>query len=108
VNAIDIIERVRAHDAELVLDDRRLILRGHGARLPDELSEAVRQHRWEILAALGAPHDVVVADLLGAIRPYLAPSLQSLPDNKLLALVNWHMMHALARAVAEFRTEDQR
>jgi hypothetical protein len=106
VNALEIIERVREHDAELVVDDRRLVLRGRGQRLPEDLSAAIRQHRWEILTALGAPRDAVLDDLLGAVRPHLAPSLQALPDDKLLALVNWHLMHALARAVAEFRHDD--
>jgi hypothetical protein len=106
VNALEIIEQVRAHDAELVIDDRRLVVRGRGRRLPEDLSAAVRQHKWEILAALGAPYDTVMADILSTIRPHLTPTLQTLPDEKLLALVNWHMMHALARAVAEFRSDN--
>ena len=47
MNAIEIIQQVRAHDAELMLEEDRLVVRGRGPRLPEELQTALREHKPE-------------------------------------------------------------
>ena len=101
MNALEVIETVRSYDADIVVESNKLIVRGKGERLPDEVRAALKEHKAEILIALGAPYDVVLADILKEIRPYLVPALQVLPDDKLMVLVNFSLMHALGKAVAE-------
>lgn len=102
MNALEIIEQVRALNADLKVEDNRLVVRGRGERLPEDLREALKQHKAELLVALGAPQEKAVAEILGEIRPYLPKALQGLSDPSLLALVNWSMLHAWGRAVADF------
>jgi hypothetical protein len=102
MNALEIIEQVRAHNAEVVVENDQLIVRGRGERLPQELRAALKRHKAELLVALGAPREVGVLEVLAEIRPYLPEPLRSVPDASLLALVNWSMLHAWGRALAEF------
>ena len=102
MNALQIIEQVRAHNADVVLENDQLVVRGRGERLPSELQAALKRHKAELLVALGAPRDLGVLDVLTEIRPYLPKALRNLPDSGLLALVNWSLLHAWGRAVAEF------
>jgi hypothetical protein len=101
MNALEIIAEVRAHEADVVLDNDRLVVRGHGEPLPPELQDALREHRAEIMVALGAPMEQGVASVLADMRPYLAPSLQELSDGDLLRLVNLNMIMAWHKAMAQ-------
>jgi hypothetical protein len=40
-----------------------------------------------------------VQGILDFIRPHLGPTLQALPDGRLLALVNWHIIAAWQAAM---------
>jgi hypothetical protein len=51
------------------------------------------------MVALGAPLDVVVCRVLQELRQDLPQSLQQLPDEKLLTLVNWSIIAAWERAI---------
>ena len=53
------------------------------------------------MVALGVPLDLAVAGILKEIRPYLSPPLRKLPDDRLLALVNWNIIAAWNRAMRE-------
>ena len=99
MNALEVIETVRALDADIFVESNRLIVRGKGERLPDDVRSALKQHKAEILIALGAPYDATLAEVLSDIRPHLLPALQALPDSKLLLLVNLSMMQAFNKAV---------
>jgi len=99
VNALEIIEHVKDHKAELVLVDDRLVVRGSAERLPDGLQAELREHKAELMIALGAPIDRTVAAILREIRPHLPPTLRRLPDDKILALVNWSIIAAWGTAV---------
>ena len=101
MNAIEIIENVRQYDAELSLEQDRLVIRGRGEPLPDDLKVVIREHKAELMMALGATPNVVIAEVLSEIRPYLDAQLQRLPDSKLLVLVNWSIIHAWNRAAKE-------
>jgi hypothetical protein len=103
MNAIELIERVREHDAEITLQDNKLVVKGSGDRLPDELRAALREHRAEILVALGAPIDRAVATVLGELRPNLPPTLRKLPDGDLLVLVNWTIIAAWEKTIRQFQ-----
>ena len=95
MNALELIQQVRAHGADLVVEKDRLVVRGIGEPLPDELRAALSQHRAELLVALGVPFDRTVAGILQDLRPHLPPALRRLPDDRLLALVNWSIFFAL-------------
>src|SRR5438045_2019679 len=99
MNALELIDQVRACGAEVVLDGDQLKIRGRGSRLPEELRQKLKEHKPELMAALGAPTDRTVQSILSEIRPHLSPALQTLSDEKLLALVNLQMMHAWNEAV---------
>ena len=99
MNALEIIEQVRVHNAELCLDGEGLVIRGKGARLPIELREAIREQKAAVMVALGAPHDAAVAAILQDVRPFLPPAIQKISDANLLILVNWAILHAWGRTV---------
>jgi hypothetical protein len=99
MNAIEIIEKVREHDAELVVEDGRLLVRGRASPLPDDLRQALLDHKAELLVALGERR--TVASVLKELRPHLPKPLRGLPDDKLLVLVNWAIMTAFDRAIRE-------
>ena len=101
MNALDIIEQVRAHHAEVVLEASQLVIRGRGDPLPDELQIALREHKAEVMVALGAPANMAVAAVLAEIRPYLPPALKRTSDENLIVLVNWAVIHAWNRSVRE-------
>jgi hypothetical protein len=101
MNALELIDTVRSYDAELVVEENKLIVRGKGERLPDDVRAALKRHKAEILIALGVPYDVALSEILREIRPHLVPALQLLPDRQLIVLVNFSLMHALAKAVDE-------
>ena len=107
MNALEIIEQVRAHNAELLIEDERLILRGRGERLPEELQAALKENKAAVMVALGAPHDSAVASVLSDIRPHLPPAMQRVSDSNLLVLVNWAILHAFNKSVREFRSDDR-
>jgi hypothetical protein len=99
VNALEIIERVRDHQADLIIVDDRLVVRGRAERLPEGLQAELREHKAELMIALGAPIDRTVAAILKELRPHLPPPLRRLPDDKILALVNWSIIAAWGTAV---------
>jgi len=99
MNAIEIIDRVRAEGAELVVEGDRLLVRGDRDRLPEDLRRSLSEHKAELMVALGQPLDRAVASILDSIRPHLSPALQRLPDDRLLALVNWNIITAWGAAV---------
>ena len=101
MNAVEIIEQLRAHDAELVVEDDRLLVRGRANPLPEDLRRALRDHKAELMVALGVPLDRTVAFVLAELRPYLPKSLRGLPDDRLLVLVNWSIIAAFEAAVRE-------
>lgn len=101
MNAMDIIEQVRAHNADVVADGGHLVVREHGEPLPEELRRAVREHKPELLVALGEPMDRAVASVLGDLRRHLAPPLRKLTDSQLLVLVNWHIIAAWQKLLRE-------
>jgi hypothetical protein len=103
MNALEIIEQVRAHDADVVLENNQLIVRGRGKRLPEELQTALREQKAAVMVALGAPADAAVASVLAELRPFLLPALQRLPDSQLLVLVNFAIFHAFNKAVRSFK-----
>jgi hypothetical protein len=45
VNAVEIIEQVRRHDARLVVRNDRLVLQGNPDRLPDVLRKELSDHK---------------------------------------------------------------
>lgn len=75
MNAWEIVERVRACNAELLVDGSRLLVRGRGQPLSDELREALRTHKAEVINVLHPPMpealgpDPEVAWRVVAMRP---------------------------------------
>ena len=108
MNAFEIIERVRALDAEVVVDGDGLVVRGRGDRLPEYLRAALLEHKAEVMVALGVPIDRTVASILTELRPQLPPTLRSLPDASLLALVNWTIMHAWVATLRRLEGENRK
>ena len=53
------------------------------------------------LASLGLSLDTAVAGILDELRPQLPGSLRNLPDDRLLALVNWSIMAAWEKTIAK-------
>lgn len=100
MTALDVIRSVQLHGGELVLDGEKLRVRAPGP-LPHDLMQQVREHKPAIMTALGAPMDAVIAGILAEIRPHLPTPLQPLPDDKLLALVNWSLIVAWEKAIRE-------
>jgi hypothetical protein len=103
MNAAEIIERVRQYDADLVIREDRLVVRGRGDQLPDDLQRELREHKAELMIALGVPMTRTVASVLSELRPYLPPALRRLPDDRLLTLINWSMMAAFETSVQKVR-----
>jgi hypothetical protein len=101
VNALEIIDRVRGHGAELALRESVLVVRGRGPALPDDLQAEIREHKAELMTALGAGYEPTIAAVLADIRPHLPPAVRILPDASLLALVNWSIVHAWNKAASK-------
>jgi hypothetical protein len=99
MNAVDIIEKVREHDAELVVEEDRLLVRGTGSPLPDDLRQALQDRKAELMVALGTHQ--AVASVLKELRPHLPKPLRGLPDDKLLVLVNFAIVASFERAIRE-------
>ncbi len=99
MNAVQIIESVRAHKADLALVDDRLVVCGAADPLPDDLRTALSEHKTELMIALGAPIDRAIAGILNEIRPHLPRALRRLPDDRLLALVNWAIIAVWETAI---------
>lgn len=99
MNALELVQQVRDQGADVLVRGGQLVVRGTGAPLPDDLIEGIREHRAELLVALGVPIDVTVGEVLADLRPHLNPALQALPDDRLLALVNWNIIAAWESAV---------
>jgi hypothetical protein len=99
MNALQVADAVRRHGASLSLRDGQLVLRGSGEALPDSLKNEIAQHKAELMVALGCPMDRTVATILDEIRPHLSPALRRLPDDRLLALVNWHIIAAWEKTI---------
>jgi len=105
VNALGIVEAVRRHGAELAVEDGRLIVRGEGPPLPEEVRRELREHKAELLVALGEPLDRTVAGILADLRPFLSPALRRLPDDRLLALVNGNIITAFEASIRKVRDD---
>ncbi len=105
MNALEIVDAVRRHGAELVVEDGHLVVRGQGQPLPNVVRQELREHKAALLVALGEPLDRTVAGILADIRPFLAPALRSLPDDRLLALVNWNIITAFEASIAKVRQD---
>ena len=101
MNAIEIVSRLREHGAELVLDGGRLLVRGNGEPLSDELRWELSAHKTELMVALGAPLDRGVREILPELRPNLPLSLRGLSDNDLLALINWSIIVAWEKTIRQ-------
>jgi hypothetical protein len=97
MNALELVDAVRRHGAELAVEQGQLVVRGNGAPLPDTVREELRTHKAEVLVALGEPLDRTVAGILTDIRPHLSPALQRLPDDRLLVLVNWNILTSFTK-----------
>ncbi len=108
MNAMELIELIHEHNAELAVEHQRLIVRGQGDPLPEELQVALREHKAELMIALGIPIDVTVASILDEIRPHLPKTLRELPDSKLLALVNWAIINAWNAGVRKLELDGRR
>jgi len=108
MNALEIIEQVRAHNAELVVVDDRLLVRGRSGPLPEDLEQTLREHKAELLVALGVPIDRTVAFVLAELRPHLPKPLRGLSDDRLLVLVNWSIIASFEAAVREMSREHQK
>jgi len=78
--------------------------------LPADLVEAMRQHKQQIISLLqtkpgpssatdsGAQVAIdSIAEALTDLRPYLPRALRQLPDQQLLALVNWAILVAWSK-----------
>ena len=99
MNVIALIDELRSHGAELALDGNQLVVRGTGNPLPEHLLRELREHKAELLIALGLPLDQTVASILASLRPHLSPALRHLPESQLLALINWNIITAWEAAV---------
>jgi hypothetical protein len=103
MNALEIIDRVRSLGADVYVEESRLMVRGAGEPLPDDLRQALKESKAEILVALGEPMDEVLRGVLEDIRPHLAKELQQLPAAKLAILVNWHIIAAWNHAARSLK-----
>jgi TubC N-terminal docking domain len=54
MNAIDILEALRAHEAQVMVDDGDLVIRRDAGPLPDDLLAELRTHKPELLEFLTA------------------------------------------------------
>jgi hypothetical protein len=90
-------------DAELVVRDQKLLVQGAVDRLPDDLRLELREHKAELMLALGVPLNITIATILAEIRPHLPPALRKLPDDRLLTLVNWTLISAFETAIRTVR-----
>ncbi len=100
MNALDILNQVREAGGCIGVDGARLVLTGSQPLSPD-LQQAVRDHKAELLVALGVPLDCAVASILGELRPNLPRALQQLGDAKLLVLVNCSLVAAWEKSVLQ-------
>jgi len=100
VNALEIVRAVQEHGATLALEGGRLLVKGSGERLPSDLRVELARHKTEVLVALGCPMDKALVNILEELRPNLSPALRALPDEKLLALVNWHIIAAWEKTIS--------
>ena len=98
MNALEVLRQVEAHGGHVLLDGRELRVRAPRP-LPDHVMDALSAKRESVMIALGAPLDTVVSGILDDIRPQLPPGLRLLPDDKLLALVNWSIIAAWEKTV---------
>lgn len=94
MNALELVDAVRKHGADLAVEEGRLVIRGSGPPLPAHVRNELRERKAELLIALGEPIDRTVAGILADIRPFISPALRRLPDSQLLALVNWNIITA--------------
>lgn len=98
MTALEVIRQVHLHDGKLFMEGDVLKVSAP-APLPDNLRQALREHKPAIMVALGAPLDTVISGSLAEIRPHLPQALQRLPDDCLLVLVNWSIIAAWEQAL---------
>ena len=98
MNVIELIRRVESQGGSLRVEGQDLKVAAP-VPLPDLLLAEIAACKPAVMIALGAPMDTTVAAILRDIRPYLPPTLQQLPDDRLLALVNWHIIEAWETAI---------
>ncbi len=98
MSALEVIRQVQLLGGKLVLENKQLKLQSP-TQLPQDVVQAVSREKAAIMVALGAPLDDVVSGILTDIRPHLPPALRRLPDDRLLALVNWSIMAAWEKAI---------
>ena len=99
MNALEIIQALRQHGAELAIEAGDLVVQGRGPKLPDQLRDELAIHKADLMVALGCPIDRTIASVMNDIRPHLPPSLRQLPDDRLLILVNLSIIQAWCKAV---------
>ena len=107
MNALEVIREVEARGGKLVLDGDQLKLKAPQP-LPDEIMAAVSEQKATIMTTLGAPLDAVVAGILEELRPNLPASLRKLPDDRLLALVNWSIIAAWEKTIQKLRIDQRK
>jgi hypothetical protein len=105
MNALQIIEQVRAHDADVFVEEDRLLVRGRGGDLPTDLKQALQDHKAELMVVLGSPVHISVESILAELRPNLTPSLRVLPDHKLLVLVNAAIIAAWSKTLRQVKLD---
>jgi hypothetical protein len=86
IDPLTLLRAVYALGGSLQIEGDRLILRAPEP-LPDALCNAVRQHKPEIMAALGSPVDSILQAVLQDLRPRLPVALEDLRDDQLLQLL---------------------
>ena len=98
MSALEVIRRVELLGGRLMLEGDQLKLRAPEP-LPEGVVADVSREKAAIMVALGAPLDTVVSMVLTEIRPNLPAALRQLPDDSLLALVNWSIIAAWETAI---------
>jgi hypothetical protein len=100
VSPYEVIREVEAAGGTLELEGRELTISAPQPLTPN-LVESVRANKPAIMVALGAPFDLTTASMLHDLRPHLPAVMRRLPDDRLLALVNWHVIAAWGASMNE-------
>ena len=99
-----VIREVYALGGRLLLEGDRLVMQAPEP-LPESVRTLVRQHKPELMAALGAPVESVLRSMLCDLRTRLPPSLATLSDESLLRLLTMTLLYCWKDAIQ--RTGEQ-